>query len=90
MKEEVVSDQGNKNNNNTFIFVHSELKVNPTSGKKFLVVKATINGKEEILHGPEQLIFDFDEFVPGVSFVAEIGEQMGFKFVQSVKVIAAA
>lgn len=88
VKEEVVSEQAN--NNNAYIYVNSELKMSPSSGKKFLLVKATFNGKEEILHVPEQLIFDFDEFVPGVSFVAQIGEQMGFKFVQSVKVVDAA
>lgn len=75
------------NNDNIYTFVDSVLQISPTKGTKFLRIKATNNGREDMLFAADENIELFDEFVEGIVFEAVIQQEQGFKFVKGVKVL---
>jgi phage recombination protein Bet len=84
-EKEVIPSQ---NDDGTYEFIKAELRASPSSGEQFLNINAKKNGSIELLFATDGLIFEFDEFEAGVRFEAKVKEQSGFKFVESVKVVA--
>ncbi|MFY0520542.1 phage recombination protein Bet [Lysinibacillus sp. UGB7] len=81
---------GDVDGEDVYTFVKSDLSLSPTNKQKFLKVYAYMRGTDEMLFAAEENIELFDEFENGVKFSAQVESHQGFKFVKSVKVLAAA
>lgn len=85
MQEETVSKPANEN---AYIFESSSIQMSPSTNEKFLTIRCNKNGSPEILLAAEDAIFEFDEFTEGIVFEPTLREENGFKFVESVQVVA--